>query len=348
MTWSASGSSMCPSTALRSLSNFDVLATAGRMSQAVVEQFFAAASSSGKIVIAFAPTASSLDQNAEVSGIEVIPTVLSTSPIVIQGAMTVAYLRGPAILRYHRDVRGQQPGCHGQGLYRHHQLGRRHDHNRHGPTGSQWQRLRCRRTHTYAKTGNFAPVITIQTYDGARNAFTGAVTVSNPMQSIGTATTYNVTTNTATGSVVVGTFTDASRRLRPSPPRSTGETGRAVPGFVVAITGAYNVVANHTYTTAGTYAVTVTVTSGVASLVMTNTTIVVAAALSDLSPLSPTPPAAAPVSSSVAACHRAGFHLVVGDACLEAEIARRQGTRRQGTPPQEAALRASISDPRSG
>jgi hypothetical protein len=63
----------------RALSNFDVFATAGGADRAVVREFTATADANGKIVVRLAGAAGSIDQNAIINALELIPT---TQPVI--------------------------------------------------------------------------------------------------------------------------------------------------------------------------------------------------------------------------------------------------------------------------
>jgi hypothetical protein len=130
------------------------------------------------------------------------------------------------------------------------------------------------------------------------------------LRSIGASTTYTVAAGSPTGFLVLGTFTDTIA----SPPAFTSSIvwgdGKTSAGELVSFSGAYHVVASHTYAQAGTYVPIVTVKSGGVSLTMKNTKfIVTAAAAASPAVLAATsgttiaivPPAAAPAPSSTSA-----------------------------------------------
>jgi endoglucanase Acf2 len=69
------------------LTNFDIVATAGSANKAVVEQFTATADSTGKITLQF----TTVKDNAQVNGIEIIPVTTSTLAINAGGAASGSF-----------------------------------------------------------------------------------------------------------------------------------------------------------------------------------------------------------------------------------------------------------------
>jgi len=79
------------------LTNFDIFASAGAQHKAIAKAFNATANGNGQIVIAFAPTAASIDQAAKVDGIVVTPSATDTTPPTVPTNLTATVISSTQI-----------------------------------------------------------------------------------------------------------------------------------------------------------------------------------------------------------------------------------------------------------
>ena len=190
------------------LTDFDIFAVTGAQNKAIVEQFAARADASGRITIAYTPSASSPDQNAKSSGIEVIPVAnngrLLAQPADVQAVAGVAFT---GTLATFVDT---SPG----GLVRDYIATTTWDDGtvstsqvQPDPSGSGYDVVD---SHTYSSVGTHTVRISIQSYDGAGVQLTTTEVVKPQLQSVGVPTIVQATAGTPTGTIVVATFTDAN------------------------------------------------------------------------------------------------------------------------------------------
>ncbi len=259
------------------LSSFDILGTAGAVFTAVVEQFAAKATAAGQMVIAFTPSATSPDQNAEVDAIELIP-IQSGTRILTQPAILPAVKAGQPFSGTVATFVDTDPGAKardyiatvtwGDGTITTGTIAP-------DPLGSGYDVIGG---HTYGSGAVDSLSVQIQSYDGIQVGLTYSVSVGSPLRSTGSATTYNAVVGSSTGPLVMGTFTDS---ISPPPPFTASIAwgdGQTSAGSVVTLASSYQVTASHTYAQAGSYVPVVTVQSGGVTLTMKNTTIIVTAA----------------------------------------------------------------------
>jgi hypothetical protein len=260
------------------LSNFDILAAAGSMDTAIVEQFSATASASGQITVAFTPSAGSPDQNAKVDGIELIPVQFGnrflTQPISIapvegqgfSGALATFLDTDPGgLARDYIATIAWGDGTITSGTIQP------------DPSGSGFD---VAGVHTYTAIGDHTISIVVQSYDGAAVEISNSVAVAPDLYSIGSPKTYQATVGSSTGQIVLAVFAVGGEHPKAANFRSfiAWGDGRMTRGRVVPIRGAFLVAAHHVYASAGTYVPRVTVVLQGFAFVIDTTTIVVSPA----------------------------------------------------------------------
>jgi hypothetical protein len=271
------------------LSDFDIAAAAGGLDTAIVEQFSATANAQGQIVIAFAPTATSPDQAAEVSGIEIIP--LEFNNRIAPTAETIAPIQaGQQFSGTLATFVDSDPGAvagnyiatitWGDGTVTTGVV-------KADPSGSGFDVIG---THTYSMGGSYSPEVLIQSNDGSAVQVAIPLTVNSTLASADSPTTDTVAAGSSTGQIVVSTFSDTEASPSAFSASIAWGDGVTSAGSIVPVSGGYSVVASHVYSTSGSYVPQVTVTSGSVSLVMEDTTIVVPSAPPLVATPTPTPP----------------------------------------------------------
>jgi hypothetical protein len=147
------------------LSNFDVFAATGAQDKAIVEQFAGRADASGRIRIAYAPSAGSPDQNAESSGIEIIPVKFSDR-LLAQPA-DVAATAGQAFSGVLATFVDSSPGGLASDYIATTNWGDGSVTTSQVVPDSSGSGFDIQDTHVFAHSGSFNIKITIQSYDGA-------------------------------------------------------------------------------------------------------------------------------------------------------------------------------------
>jgi len=258
------------------LSNFDVFAAAGGMDTAIVEQFAAIANGAGRIVIAFAPSAQSPDQNAEVKGIEIVPVQfnqqLVAKPSSFSGtaghnfSATIATFVDSSPGGLARDYIATANW--GDGTVTTSTVSSAHSGG-----------FSVAGSHSYRFGGRYKVTVVIQSYDGAGTEVTDLAIVSGRprLNSVGAKQTVAANIGKATGKITLATFSDTNAG---APPRTRSSRiawgdGTTSQGIIAAVPGGYAVIGNHIYTHAGTYVPIVKLTDSGVTAQATTTTIVV-------------------------------------------------------------------------
>jgi regulation of enolase protein 1 (concanavalin A-like superfamily) len=261
----------------RVLGNFDVYAAAGGMDTAIVKQFAALANSKGQIVISFAATAQSPDQNAEVKGIEIIPVQFNQQLVAKPASISAA--SGHTFTGTVATFVDSSPG----GLARDY-IATTNWGDGTVTTGvvspvTGGSGFSVAGAHVYKYGGRYHVIVVIQSYDGAGTQAGETAIVSGPplLKSVGAKKTVQAGVGKSTGNVVLATFSDTNAG---APPKTLSSTvtwgdGSTSKGTVVATSGGYSVVASHIYNHVGTYVPVVKLTDSGATAQANTTTIVV-------------------------------------------------------------------------
>jgi hypothetical protein len=259
------------------LKNLDVFAATGGMNTALIEQFLVTANSHGQLVVSFTPSAGSLDQRAEVAGIEVVP--ITPSQQFLAQPSTISTGAGQTFSGTLATFVDTSPGGQARDYFATTQWGDGSITRSTivpDPTGDGFD---VDGSHAYQHGGRFDVTITIVSLNGAETQIALVANVTGPplLVSIGTARTVQATVGVSTAALVIGTFSDTN-------PDATAKTvmakiawgdGSDSTGKVVAVAGGFTVSGSHTYATATTFHPTVTFADSGSSIKASTTTIVV-------------------------------------------------------------------------